>query len=149
MDRGARDVTVLRGALILALCGCASTAGSTAADAAAARLDASCSGNRVPTEALGVDPLTRCPREVVVTHRWTSRRVCERVEPACEAPPACRFEVRLVAPALPGCAAPGIDARYPLCRCEFGVVECPTRAAVVGEWPGCVNNSAICYNCDG
>ncbi len=133
----------------VALLGCASTAGATSSDGAVTPgPDATCSGQRTPSEARDVNPMTRCPREVVVTHRWSARRVCERVEPACDAPRECRFDVRLLAPALPGCRAPGLDARYALCRCEFGVVECSTRSAEAGEWPGCVNNSALCYDCD-
>lgn len=132
----------------LAALGCASTAAGVYADGAAAPArDASCSGERVPTRAEGVDPATGCPSLVTVEHRWAAPRVCERIEPACAAPPACRFPVRLVAPALPGCRGAGLDARFESCRCEFGVVECPSRAPGLGEWPGCVNNSAICYEC--
>ncbi len=138
------------GAALGALLGCASAAGATGAEAGVtAAPDATCSGQRTPTEALGVDPATGCPRELVVTHRWSARRVCERVEPACTAPRGCRFDVRLVAPTLPGCRAPSLDARYAQCRCEFGVVECSSRSPQTGEWPGCVNNSALCYDCDG
>lgn len=141
---------MIRGALLAcALLACGSTVGSTSSDASAAvPRDASCSGQREPTRVEGVDPATGCPRDVVVTHVWSGRRVCDRIEPACAVAPACRFSVRVLAPALAGCRGAGLDARYTLCRCEFGVVECPSRSPTAGEWPGCVNNSAICFDCE-
>lgn len=133
----------------IAVSDCAASTGQTRADATApAQSDATCSGQRTPSEVASVDPASGCPREVLVTHVWSGRRVCDRVEAACDAAPTCRFVVRLRAPALAGCVGRAVDARFTMCRCEFGVVECSTRSEDVGEWPGCVNNSTICYDCD-
>lgn len=130
------------------LLGCASTTAGTFVDGSAPPpRDASCSGQRTPARALDPDPATGCPREVVVEHRWSAPRVCERVEPSCTVPAGCRFPVRLLAPALPGCTRPGLAAVFAACRCEFGVVECASRAPTLGEWPGCVSNSMLCYDC--
>lgn len=135
-------------AAVVPMLACASSAAGVYVDAEApAPRDASCSGQRGPSRVEGVDPVTGCPQLVVVEHRWSAPRVCERIEPGCAAPAACRFPVRLVAPALAGCSAPGIDTRYELCRCEFGVVECAGRAPVVGDWPGCVASNILCYDC--
>lgn len=139
---------MLRWMMALPLVACASSAASTSVDGAVApSRDASCSGERGPSRVEGIDPATGCPRLVVVEHRWSAPRVCERIEPGCSAPAACRFPVRLVAPALPGCSAQGIDTRYEQCRCEFGVVECAGRAPVAGDWPGCVASNILCYDC--
>lgn len=141
---------MMRWVMALPLVACASSATATYGDGAVpAPRDVTCSGERSASRVESVDPATGCPSRVLVEHRWAAPRVCERLEPACGIDPACRFSVRLVAPALPGCRAPGVDHTFTACRCEFGVIECAGGSAPVGDWPGCVANNTLCYDCDG
>lgn len=125
---------------------CASAATAVFADASAAP-EVACTGIREPTTIVRNDPDSGCPTLLSYTHRWRSTHTCDHFEPGCSVAPNCRFQLHVTAPALAGCARAGVEATFPVCRCEFGVVECPSAADPIGDYPGCVANNVACYDC--
>lgn len=132
------------------LASCARSATGTFADASIvdrAPVDSSCTGLPGPSSVEGVDPATGCPALARVERRVAAPMSCERLEPRCAIPVACRFPVALLALPSSACGRPPLSLRFESCRCEFGVIECPGESPGWGPWPGCTANAMLCDPC--